>query len=63
MQQQGCKYFACRPPPTLTLGLGSKGQHSSLSERGHVANQIKANHECIDMVANILSTDPPSQRP
>ena len=50
--------FCCRLPPTLTLGLGSNGQNSSLSEHGHVANQIKANHECIDMVANICQQIP-----
>ena len=44
----------------LTLGFGSKGQNSTLLERGHVANQIKGNHKCIDMVSNILPKDTPS---
>ena len=35
------KYFACRRPSPLTLGLGSKGQNSTLSEHNHVAYQIK----------------------
>ena len=59
MQQHGRKYFACRGPPPLTLRLGSKGQNSTLSEHGHVAYQIKGNHECSDMVADILPVDPP----
>ena len=42
MQQHGSKYFACRPSP---LGMGSIGQKSTLSEHGHVAYQIKRNHE------------------
>ena len=63
MQQPCCKYFACRPPPSLTLGLGSKGQSSTLSEHGHVAYQIKRNHECSNMVANILLADAPSPPP
>ena len=54
MQQHGSNYLACRPTP-LTLGLGSKGQNSTLSENGHVAYQIKGNHECSNMVANTLS--------
>ena len=33
------KYFACRTP--LTLGVGIKGQNSFFSEHGHVAYQIK----------------------
>ena len=37
---------------------GSKGQNSIFSEYGHVAYQIKGNHECSNMVANILPTDP-----
>ena len=31
------------PPPPL--GIGSIGQTSSISEHGHVAYQIKGNHE------------------
>ena len=37
-------FLADRPHP-LTRGLGSKGQISTFSEHGHVANQIKWNHE------------------
>ena len=62
------------PPHPPTLGMGSIGQNSTFSEHGHVAYQIKGNHEmqqhshaayqikenheCISMVANILPTDP-----
>ena len=38
------QYFARRPPPP-TLGMGSIGQNSNFSEHGHVAYQIKGNHE------------------
>ena len=31
--------------PPLTLGMGPKGQNSFFSEHGHVAYQIKWNHE------------------
>ena len=41
--------------------LPPKGHISTFSEHGHVANQIKGNHECSNMVANILLTDPQSQ--
>ena len=61
--QHGSKYFAPRPPytfnPPLTLGMGSIGQNSTFSERGHVAYEIKKNHECNNMLANILPIDPP----
>ena len=49
-------FLADRPHP-LTRGLGSKGQISTFSEHGHVANQIKGNHECSNMAANILLAD------
>ena len=45
MQQHGRKYFACRPLPPLILGLGLKGQNSTLSEHSHIAYLIKGNHE------------------
>ena len=32
-------------PPPHTLGIGSIGQKSTFSEVGHVACQIKENHE------------------
>ena len=41
------KYFACRPPDS-----GS----AVFSEYGHVACQIKENHECSNMHAHILSS-------
>ena len=40
------------------LGMGSKVQNSTFSEHGHVAYQIKENHECSNMVPNILPADP-----
>ena len=58
MQHHGSKYFADRPLPTpYPLTMGSKGQNSTFSEHGHVAYQIKDNHECSNMVANILPSD------
>ena len=32
-------------------------QNSTFSEHGHVANQIKGNHKCINLVANIQPED------
>ena len=72
MQQHGIKYFARRPPPPqppsppprdthiliqTPTTLGSKGQNSTFLEHGHVAYQIKGNHEC-SMVENILTANP-----
>ena len=58
MQQRGSKYFARRPPPTpLALWMGSVGKKSVFSVHGHVTYQIKENHECSNMVANILPAD------
>ena len=37
---------------------GGGGQNSTFSEHGHVAYEIKGNHECSNMVANILPADP-----
>ena len=34
------------------------GQNSTFSEHGHVAYQIKGNHKCSNMLANILPADP-----
>ena len=34
--------------------MGSVGQNSTFLEYGHVAYQIKENHECSSMVANLL---------
>ena len=52
MQQHGSKYF-CRHT------LGAIGQNSTFSEHGHVAYQIKGNHKCSNLVANILLPDTP----
>ena len=43
-------------PPTLMMGTA--GLKSTFSENGHVAYQIKENHECSNKVANILPADP-----
>ena len=47
------------PADTPTLGMESVGQNPTFSEHGHVAYQMKENHECRNMVANILPTDTP----
>ena len=39
------------------LGIGSKVLNSTFSEHGHVAYQIKENHECSNMVPNIMLAD------
>ena len=52
MQQHGSKYFARRPTPF-------EGQNLTFSEHGHVANQIKGNYKCSNVVAIILPADPP----
>ena len=41
MQQHDSKYL----PPSPTLVMGSIGQTSTFSEHGHVAYQIKGNHQ------------------
>ena len=38
--------------------MGSKCQNSVFLEHGHVAYQIKGNHGCSNMVANILAGNP-----
>ena len=38
--------------------MGSKDQDSTFSEHGHAAYQSKENHECSNVVANILPADP-----
>ena len=45
-----------RRTPTLTLE--SNGHYTAFSEPCNVAYQIKGNHECSNMVANILHADP-----
>ena len=44
--------------PWVDLGGKSKAQNSSFSENGHVAYQIKEDHEYSSMVANIFPADP-----
>ena len=45
--------FSRRPPTLLILRWGQ-----SVKIHGHVAYQIKYNHKCSTMVANVLPTDP-----
>ena len=45
MQQHCSKYLSADTPPPPTLGLGSIDRKSTFSEHGHVAYQIKGNHE------------------
>ena len=63
MQQKDTKYLPADPdtPPPSTLGMASIGQNSTfcLSEHGHVAYQVYENHECSNMVPNILPADAP----
>ena len=52
--------FCLQTAPTPVPGVRVKGQSSTLSEHDHVAYQIKGNHKCSNLVANILPADPPS---
>ena len=59
MQHHGSKYFAHRPPvPPPPLEIWSIGHKSTFSEHGHVAYQIKDNHEMQQHGTNILPADP-----
>ena len=48
------KLKGCSPE----YGVGSNRPNSTFSEYGHVVYQIKWNHECSYMVANILPENP-----
>ena len=50
---------ACVLPLWVNLVVGVKRSKFNFSEHGHVAYQIKENHECSNIVANILPADPP----
>ena len=50
-------------PPSSDRGKGSTGQNSTLSEQCHVAYQIKGNHECSNMIADIFPADPSTPPP
>ena len=56
LQQHGSKHVVPRPPPP-PLALGVKMSKFNISEHGQVAYQIKWNHECNSMVANVLPAD------
>ena len=43
-------------PSPITLRDGSK---FNFSQHGHVAYQIKGNHNCNNLVANLKPSDPP----
>ena len=61
MQQHDSKYFVRRPPPTSPHsdpGGGVKGQSSTFSEHGHVANQFKEDHRCSNMIVYICPKTP-----
>ena len=62
MQQHGSKYFSLHPHPPDPAG-GIKRSKFNYFRTCHVAYQIKWNHECSNMVANILSADPYSLLP
>ena len=55
MQQYGNKYFSRRPPPST-----SPDPRGGVNRSKFNFFQIKGNHECSNMVANIL-TDTPNQ--
>ena len=57
MQQHGSNYWLQTPPPHPDPGVGVK--IIFWSEHGHVVYQMKRNHKCCNMVANILLEDPP----
>ena len=44
--------------PSVELGGWSKRSKFNFFINGHVAYQIKGNHECSSMVANILLAEP-----
>ena len=62
MQQHGSNNFACRLSPPPTLGIGSVGQNSNISEHDHFAFQTQEFHECSNVVANIFLADPPPRQ-
>ena len=62
MQQDGSKYFACRPPipPTLlTLWMGSISRTSTSSGHNHAVYQIKGNNEMQQHGSKYFACRPP----
>ena len=59
MQQPGSKYFDHRHLIHLDTGISKEKKNHLFSEHGQVAYKIKGNHECSNMVANILPAAPP----
>ena len=56
-----CSNMVANILPTIPpdpRGIGSIGQKSTFSEHGHVAYDIKGNHEFSNMKANILHSYP-----
>ena len=58
MQQHFSKYFACRPPTITHSPDSGDGVNRFFLEYGHVVYQIKENHECSNILANILPAGP-----
>ena len=58
MHKHGSKYFACRHPSPPDPRAGVKRSNTTFSEHGHVAYQIKGNHNCRTIVANVLPAVP-----
>ena len=56
-----CRPASHLPPPDLDGGV--KRSKYIFSEYGHIANQTKENHECSNMLANILPADPAPETP
>ena len=56
MQHHGSKYFAHSPRPDTQGGV--KRSKFNFFIHCHVAYQIKGNHKCSNMEANILPADP-----
>ena len=57
MCQHGSKYFACRPPSPPDAGGGVKWSKFIFFRTWSCCILKKGNHECNNMVANILPTD------
>ena len=56
-----CSYMIvniCPQTPHLTLGIGPLGQNSTFSEHGHVAYQIKENHQIQQHSSKIFDRRP-----
>ena len=60
LQKRGSIFLPADPLlPLPDPGGGVKMSKLTFSKHGHVAYQLKWNHKCSHMVANISPTDPP----